>query len=277
MSHFPSPRFVSALPESLAVFYQVPILYRDGYWCVRGESPSPAFPPHHRLGGMLFCRSAKILTGCRRDESCSTLGSFSRHISDMVVFLENLTDTKLKSKQPPMLSSTSFFSLFFYCTVCKSQIFSRIYFCNPRFSFVSEEEEGVFFGNQWGEMSQVFLTGYLYSRVTFGVFWGVCTCPNRIYTTFPIPLYSYLVCPVIWNFEFIHNNYYFFAEFHWDGSRNLTCHALLSLKLLMMWMTPFKMLLLLPAVLLNAFWDNAMLCSWYKKHLFLVAWLVLWV
>lgn len=37
----------------------------------------------------------------------------------------------------------------------------------------------------------------------------------------------------------------------------------------------FKFLLLLPAVLLNTSWDNAMLCSWYKKHLFLEAWLVL--
>ncbi len=37
----------------------------------------------------------------------------------------------------------------------------------------------------------------------------------------------------------------------------------------------FWILLSLPAVLLNTSWDNAMLCSWYKKHLFLEAWLVL--
>ncbi len=43
ISLLPSLRFVSALPESfssVSVFYQVPILYRDGYRCVQGESPS---------------------------------------------------------------------------------------------------------------------------------------------------------------------------------------------------------------------------------------------
>lgn len=39
------------------------------------------------------------LTGRRRDESCSTPGNFLRHISAVEVFLENLTDTKLKSKR----------------------------------------------------------------------------------------------------------------------------------------------------------------------------------
>ncbi len=43
VSHFLSLRFVSAPPESLAVFlcfYQVPILHRDSYRRVQGESPS---------------------------------------------------------------------------------------------------------------------------------------------------------------------------------------------------------------------------------------------
>lgn len=39
----------------------------------------------------------------------------------------------------------------------------------------------------------------------------------------------------------------------------------------------FLILLSLPAVFLNTSSDNAMLCSWYKKHLFLEAWLVLQV
>lgn len=62
------------------------------------------------------------------------------------------------------------------------------------------------FGNQWGEMrSKIFsvLKGSLHGWITLGVLWGVCTCSKSIYTTIPMPLYSYLVSPVSWNLEFI--------------------------------------------------------------------------
>lgn len=48
--------------------------------------------------------------------------------------LKNLTDTKLESKTAVSLSLDLF--NFLYRTVCKIQIFSRIYFCNPRLCFV---------------------------------------------------------------------------------------------------------------------------------------------
>lgn len=70
-SHFPSLRFVSASPESLAVFlcfYQVPILHRDGYRCVQGESPSQLghFLPHCELGGIFRCCSTEKPDGTAR-------------------------------------------------------------------------------------------------------------------------------------------------------------------------------------------------------------------
>lgn len=125
--------------------------------------------------------------------------------------------------------------------------------------------------------SQIFSVskGHLYSWVTLGVFWGVCTCSNSIYTTIPMPLYSYLVSPVSSNLEFIHNNYYFWWEFslRMKQKPDVLCFALTEIVCDMD--DAFKFVLLLPAVLLNTFSDNAMLCSWYKKHLFFLdAWLV---
>lgn len=65
------------------------LLWRQSSVC-SGESSSfiQSFPHLCKLGGILCCRSAEHLMGRRRDKSCSTLGSFSRHISDVEVFLE---------------------------------------------------------------------------------------------------------------------------------------------------------------------------------------------
>lgn len=120
----------------------------------------------------------------------------------------------------------------------------------------------------------VFLKGgYFHGWITLGVFWGVCTCSNSIYTTIPMPLYSYLVSPVSGNLELIHNNSYFGESVHWEGHRGLESYCCYSHWNSLWW--SLWILLSLPAVLLNTSWDNAMLCSWYKKHLFLEAWLAL--
>lgn len=50
--------------------------------------------------------------GRHRSISCSTLGSFLRHIPDVEVFLENLTDTKLKC-----YSHDAVLDLFDFCIV----------------------------------------------------------------------------------------------------------------------------------------------------------------
>lgn len=115
------------------------------------------------------------------------------------------------------------------------------------------------------------------SWVTWGVFWGVCTCSNSIYTSIPMPLYSYLVHPVRRNLEFIHNDYYFWWEIslRWKQRPEDFCFALIEIVCDVD--GAFKFSLSLPAVLLNTFWDNAMLCSWYRKHLFLDTWLVIQV
>lgn len=122
-------------------------------------------------------------------------------------------------------------------------------------------------------MCRSVLKGYLHGWIPLEVFWGVCTCSNSIYTTIPMPLYSCLVSPVSWNLKFIITLILVrvFTEkeagtqslvlyFHWNS---LWCGWSL-------WI-----LLLLPAVLLNTSWDNAMLCSRYKKHLFFRRLLVL--
>lgn len=63
---------------------------------VRSYPPLPLQIRWH----VMLSSGRENLTGRRRDESCSTPGSFLRHISAVEVFLENLTDTKLKSKRP---------------------------------------------------------------------------------------------------------------------------------------------------------------------------------
>lgn len=62
-----------------------------------------------------------------------------------------------------------------------------------------------------GEKCVSVLKGSLHGWITWGVFWGVCTCSNSIYTTIPMPLSSYLVSPVSLSFEFIH--LFFWWEF----------------------------------------------------------------
>lgn len=62
---------------------------------VRSYPPLPLQIRRH----VMLSSGRENLTGRRRDESCSTPGSFWRHISAVEVFLENLTDTKLKSKR----------------------------------------------------------------------------------------------------------------------------------------------------------------------------------
>lgn len=61
---------------------------------VRSYPPLPLQIRRH----VMLSSGRENLTGRRRDESCSTPGNFLRHISAVEVFLENLTDTKLKSK-----------------------------------------------------------------------------------------------------------------------------------------------------------------------------------
>lgn len=92
-----------------------------------------------------------------------------------------------------------------------------------------------------------------------------------------MPLYSYLVHPVGRNLEFIHKDYYFWWEIslRWKLRPEDFCFALIEIVCDVN--GAFKFSLLLPAVLLNTFWDNAMLCSWYRKHLFLDTWLVIQV
>ena len=105
--------------------------------------------------------------------------------------------------------------------------------------------------------------------ITLGVFWGVCTCSNSIYTTTPMPLYSCLVSPVRWSFG-IDSRWLLF----WWALSLRRKHEAAVLVLCSQWKSglwhgwSLWILLLLPAVLLNTSWDNAMLCSWYKKHLF---------
>lgn len=62
---------------------------------VRSYLPLPLQIRRH----VMLSSGRENLMGCRRDESCSTPGNFLRHISAVEVFLENLTDTKLKSKR----------------------------------------------------------------------------------------------------------------------------------------------------------------------------------
>lgn len=62
---------------------------------VRSYPPLPLQIRRH----VMLSSGRENLTGRRRDESCSTPGNFLRHISAVEVFLENLTDTKLKSKR----------------------------------------------------------------------------------------------------------------------------------------------------------------------------------
>lgn len=92
-----------------------------------------------------------------------------------------------------------------------------------------------------------------------------------------MPLYSYLVCPVSRNLELIQNDYYFWWEISLRRKQKPEdlCFALIEMVCDVN--DAFRFLLLLPAVLLNTFWDNAMLCSWYKKHLFLDTRLVIQV
>lgn len=95
----------------------------------------------------------------------------------------------------------------------------------------------------------VFWRGYLYSWVTLGVFWGVCTCSNSIYTTIPMPLYSYLVSPVSWNLEFIHNTYYFWWEFSLRRKQKPEVLCFTLIEIVCDVDDAFNFLLLLPAVL----------------------------
>lgn len=76
-----------------------------------------------------------------------------------------------------------------------------------------------------------FRKGCLSGWITFGGFWAVCTRSNSIYTTILMPLYSYLVCPVSWNLDFIHDNYYFWClEFSLRGKHKLnSCFALIGI------------------------------------------------
>lgn len=88
ISHFPSLRFVSDLPEIFLQCFCVlssahTLQRRLSVYSRRISLSVRSFPPHCELGGASCCRSAENLTGRRRDESCSTLGSFSRHISDV--------------------------------------------------------------------------------------------------------------------------------------------------------------------------------------------------
>lgn len=117
-------------------------------------------------------------------------------------------------------------------------------------------------------MCRSVLKGYLHGWITLGVFWSVCTCSNSIYTTIPMPLYSYLVSPVSWNLEFI---------LWWEFSlrRKQKSYALFSLRVFCDADEAFEFYCRCLQFFLNTSWDNAMLCSWYKKHLFLEAWLVL--
>lgn len=62
---------------------------------VRSYPPLPLQIRRH----VMLSSGRENLMGRRRDESCSTPGNFLRHISAVEVFLENLTDTKLKSKR----------------------------------------------------------------------------------------------------------------------------------------------------------------------------------
>lgn len=116
------------------------------------------------------------------------------------VFLENLTDTKLKSKTAVMLSQTS---LILYHTVCKIQIFSRIYFCNLRLSFVSDEDQRTFWKSSGRNVSQMFSVSeggldyngsvlrclhllqqhlYYYSHATIPIFGQSCELEFGIYS-----------------------------------------------------------------------------------------------
>lgn len=112
ISNFPSLRFVSALLESFAVFLcfflsSAHTLQRRLSVCSRRISPSVRlFPPHCELGGILSCRSCW-------EESRSTLGNFSRHIADMEVFLENLTDIQSSN----LNSHDAVLDLFNFCIV----------------------------------------------------------------------------------------------------------------------------------------------------------------
>lgn len=75
--------------------------------CSRRISPSVRlFPPHCELGGILSCRSCW-------EESRSTLGNFSRHIADVEVFLENLTDIQSSN----LNSHDAVLDLFNFCIV----------------------------------------------------------------------------------------------------------------------------------------------------------------
>lgn len=77
-------------------------LQRQLLACSRRTSLSvrsyPPLPLQIRRPVMLSSGRENLM-GRRRDESCSTPGNFLRHISAVEVFLENLTDTKLKSKR----------------------------------------------------------------------------------------------------------------------------------------------------------------------------------
>lgn len=96
--------FVSALPDRsvqcLFLFHEVLITPEE---TVIGEN-LPFFWLGHILPTMNLearqcCRWAENLTVCCRGGSCSTSGSFSKHICGVEVFLENPTDKTLQPER----------------------------------------------------------------------------------------------------------------------------------------------------------------------------------
>lgn len=244
------------------MFYQVPILYRDGYRCVQGESP----PRLGHFSSPLQIRRHFALpfppknpTGRRRDEKLQHTGE---HFETRFWCRKSSLKKTWLIQSSNLNSHDAVLDLFNFCIVLyvRFRYFLEFTFAILGFLLLVKK----IWKPIGRHVSQCF-------EGVSGVFWGVCTCSNSIYTIIPMPLYSYLVSPVSGNLEFIHKTSFFFTE---KKARAWSLMLYSHWNCLWCWRSLW-ILLLLPAVLLNTSWDNAMLCSWYKKHLFLEAWLVL--
>lgn len=200
---FPLPPLRHSLAwklSSVSVFYQVPILYRDSYLCVQGESPS-------RLGH--FPSPLRIRRHFALPFRWKPDGTVQRwklqHTGELFETYFWCRKSSLKTwliQSSNLNSHDAVLDLFNFCIV----LYVRLrYFLEFTFAILGS----VLLAKKLRELLEtngekcvtVFWRGYLHGWITLGVFWGVCTCSNSIYTTIPMPLYSYLVSPVSWNLE----------------------------------------------------------------------------
>lgn len=199
ISHFPFPPLRLSLAwkfSSVSVFYQVPILYRDSYRRVQGESPS-------RLGHFLPLRIRRHFALPFRWKPDGTEQRWKlQHTGEL--FETNFWCRKSSLKTWLIQSSNlnshdAVLDLFNFCIVLyvRFRYFVEFTFAILGSLLLAKKFRELLETNGEKRVTDV-LKGYLHSWITLEVFWGVCTCSNSIYTTIPMPLYSYFVWLVLW-------------------------------------------------------------------------------